>query len=333
MLYHAFSWNNTTLFQVGTYGVYLFFILSGFSMWYVYAPRALSTDMVKAFFVARFARIFPLYFLACILATAARCYAQGTQSVTSLEFLHKFLLNVTFLFGVDNTGKNSIVPGGWSIGIEWVFYILFPLLLLFARSGRVMAVLLAGGVILNYVCANAALAHTTLVDGWVDYTHFSVFFVYFIAGIVTAELYERTRTRFTGNAWPWLARLMPLAAIAFVFFYPSATVEDYLTGYHTIALLVASMLAVFFASLLTQPSRLEVRAYHFLGDISYGVYLLNFFVYNAFDIAFKHLYPTHGVLSLAAIFSVSTIILASAVYRFYESPLRTKLNSLFKSGL
>ncbi|MDE3038198.1 MAG: acyltransferase [Pseudomonadota bacterium] len=57
MFYHMLSWNGAALFQIGTFGVYFFYVLSGFSLWYVYAGRPLAPDMLKTFFIARVARI------------------------------------------------------------------------------------------------------------------------------------------------------------------------------------------------------------------------------------------------------------------------------------
>ncbi|MDE3061373.1 MAG: acyltransferase, partial [Pseudomonadota bacterium] len=127
MLYHILLWNGVALFQIGTFGVYLFYVLSGFSLWYVYAHRAVTFDLLKTFFTARVARIVPLYLAVCLLIVVLRFYTAGASNVFNADFISRFLLNITFLFGVALPQKSSIVPGGWSIGVEWVFYLSFPL--------------------------------------------------------------------------------------------------------------------------------------------------------------------------------------------------------------
>lgn len=115
MFYHLFAWNGTNVFQIGTFGVYLFYVLSGFSMWYVYAERPLTPRMLRAFFLARFARIFPLYFLACLISVTARLYAKGADGMNAA--LHKIPLVIWGEHGYQD------LCGQFSMNdfIEWTY--------------------------------------------------------------------------------------------------------------------------------------------------------------------------------------------------------------------
>ncbi|RYZ25751.1 MAG: acyltransferase, partial [Chitinophagaceae bacterium] len=101
-------------FEAGKYGVQLFFVISALTIFYsLYKSDANSTK----FFIRRFFRIAPLYFIAVI--------------VYSLLFGVKsegILLNLSFLHGFSPRYINSVVPGGWSIGVEMVFYCMIPFL-------------------------------------------------------------------------------------------------------------------------------------------------------------------------------------------------------------
>jgi peptidoglycan/LPS O-acetylase OafA/YrhL len=307
--------------------VYLFFILSGFSLWYVYGGQRPDAPMLRRFFLARFARIFPLYFLTCILAVLATWYATGLEAVLNLAFLNTLILNVTFLFGLIMPGATSAVPAGWSIGIEWVFYLFFPLALLFSRSLKTMVTLLVASLLLNQVYTFHVLDGKTLVEAWNNYTQFITFIVYFMAGITAAECYLRYAAAWRERTlWQALSRVMPVVCMAFIYMYPAATTEAYLIGWHYPLLVLAAMLAVLCASLLTPRSQMERALYEFLGNISYGTYLLHFFVYNTWALLLKLVYPQASLGLLLVGATLLTLLIAYALYHLYESPARRWIN-------
>src|SRR6185295_16501291 len=130
-------------------------------------------------------------------------------------FLGRFLLNITFLFGLIEPGKTSHLPGGWSIGIEWVFYLAFPLFVMFAQTLRTMFVLLFLALVINQLYVSALFGDgKTLGDEWVAYIQFPVFLVYFIAGIASAEMYLRLGALPKPN--PWLCRVVPLLCLVLI---------------------------------------------------------------------------------------------------------------------
>lgn len=95
------------------YGVQLFFVISAFTIFYSLGG---SDASVKNFFIRRFFRIAPLYFIAVL----AYSLLYENEDFTSI------VLNLTFLHGFSPTAINSVVPGGWSIGVEMVFYCMAP---------------------------------------------------------------------------------------------------------------------------------------------------------------------------------------------------------------
>ena len=114
---------------LGWYGVQLFFLASTVTLmmsWRFERIRNGSVD-VGAFFVRRFFRIAPAYYLASILYFFLQPPAGGfdpLKAAASYIFVngwHPVLMGVT-------RGGWSVVPGGWSIGIEFTFYAAFPVL-------------------------------------------------------------------------------------------------------------------------------------------------------------------------------------------------------------
>lgn len=96
-------------------GVPLFFLISAMSMSLAYS-KGVSPDRIWAYALRRFFRIAPLFYL----MLCAWLYI-GVQTETGT-----IIRNMTFLFGFVPSEQTSVVPAGWSIGVEVIFYLLFP---------------------------------------------------------------------------------------------------------------------------------------------------------------------------------------------------------------
>lgn len=108
----------------GYLGVAFFFILSGFILTHSYFGKVSNCQEIKRFAVARFARIYPVYILALLIALP----------LTSAPFDSPSLALAT-LGLVQSWGFPSSANGffwnapGWTLSVEFVFYLLFPIVL------------------------------------------------------------------------------------------------------------------------------------------------------------------------------------------------------------
>jgi peptidoglycan/LPS O-acetylase OafA/YrhL len=109
----------------GYNGVTLFFVLSGFVLAWNYSDR-LSSPRPRAlwsFFVARFARVYPLYLVALFIVIA-RPLEKG--QVDQTVWLHVFALQPWEPSVLQAFAYNR---PGWSIGVEFFLYACFPLVI------------------------------------------------------------------------------------------------------------------------------------------------------------------------------------------------------------
>jgi exopolysaccharide production protein ExoZ len=123
---------------LGNAGVYVFFVISGFVMvhisWESFGERGASVDFLRR----RIIRIVPFYWLATVAALASHkvwathgTHAGWTDLVCSLMF-------IPYFSGED--GWYPILPGGWTLNYEMVFYIVFALGLTLPRKLALPAV-------------------------------------------------------------------------------------------------------------------------------------------------------------------------------------------------
>jgi len=116
----------------GERGVQLFFVLSAFTLFLSYYYRLTKGETVnKDFFLRRFFRIAPLYYMGILYylwqdGFGPRFWLGDEPYVTSWNILSNFL----FVHGGYPSWITSVVPGGWSITVEMMFYVLVPILVI-----------------------------------------------------------------------------------------------------------------------------------------------------------------------------------------------------------
>ncbi|MBP3957673.1 acyltransferase [Gemmata sp. G18] len=139
----------------GGEGVQLFFVVSALTLFLSFdSRRGTQARPLTAFFLRRFFRIAPLFYLAAVfyLWYDARWPDAARPSAAAI------LATLGFVHVWHPDWANRVVPGGWSIGVEMEFYLLVPLL--YARIRRAetavtaaLVSLLAGGLLSTVVAA------------------------------------------------------------------------------------------------------------------------------------------------------------------------------------
>jgi peptidoglycan/LPS O-acetylase OafA/YrhL len=133
----------------GYEAVFVFFVLSGFLIATTSLERwhALARIDVKAFYIRRFARIVPCLLL-LVVGLCAFHAANFADYVIARDgqSLPRAIIAALGLHLNWYEGVTGYLPGGWdvlwSLSIEEVFYIVFPLLCLVIRRDRILVVLL-----------------------------------------------------------------------------------------------------------------------------------------------------------------------------------------------
>lgn len=115
-------------FPILAQGVSFFFILSGFILALNYTNFS-QPGSLQRYFVARVARIYPLYIFVLIFAVLIRYLSSPQSFVDPLKPLFAFIEEASLLQAWF-AGQWSFLPfnpPGWTISAEALFYVVFPL--------------------------------------------------------------------------------------------------------------------------------------------------------------------------------------------------------------
>ncbi|MEP7300803.1 MAG: acyltransferase [Caldimonas sp.] len=120
-----------TFVDFGGSGVTLFFVISGFSMCLTWDSHVRTGSPLRSFYVTRFFRIAPLLYFWLPLYLLRDFAFKGAAGVHSLA---EVAANVLFVFNVHEPFQDGIVWASWTIGVEMMFYAIFPLIARYAAT-------------------------------------------------------------------------------------------------------------------------------------------------------------------------------------------------------
>ena len=314
-----FPFNQTkNLFQSGNLAVSYFFVLSGFVLFVAHWDREVN---YITYLRRRAGRILPLYYVALAAVIALMLWQGDVPLNMKRQVAYSVLLIQSYMPGYALTLNGP----AWSISVEMLFYLLFPWLLwLMLRHLKVFAALW----VVLFVTAQALHMHYfeqrhSLPDAIVDplffgpYTHMSQF----MTGMIGGYIYNKMRQR---PQWPWY--VPPVVAV--ITFTLIACRPDNIS-YHVGLIAPVFMLLIIAIAKVKAPI-MNLPVLVFMGEISYGIYILQAPVYRGVDMFFKHYMPSAGEVSVFWSSMVVLIVLSAILYKVLEQPLRRVISGTTK---
>jgi peptidoglycan/LPS O-acetylase OafA/YrhL len=310
------------LIRLGFISVSFFFLLSGYILGVVYLGRE-GPVMRGAFYQARFARVYPLFFLTLVLDTPnlflARWTMYGLASAvlkTATTFagntmmLQAWILN---LRGIDNPN--------WSLSVETLFYLVFPFLgvALWKLRGPSLwvagAAIYLGGQALVLVVASRIGVYAAEFQ---PLLHLSTFAI----GILLAR-WQMLDRRESGDlrgrkGWaPWLVSALAVVCFSAVVYWspliPNSSLCDGL-----LAPIFCGAIWAFSHSDWLPARLLSVPWLVVLGEASFGLYLIHIPVIHLFE----HLGWQH-IPVLFPVYLAFAIGLSVVSFYYFEIPMRS----------
>lgn len=288
---------------LGHGSVGFFFMITAYLFW----SRAISQqgriDTFK-FYVSRLRRMVPMYMCSsALLIVTAMTLTHFRLRVSPLDLVRQILAWTLFTIpgAPDINALNQtylINTVFWSLVYEWKFYIVFPLLAVFARP-RVHW----------YLVASIALCIWLYSAPPVEW--------FFLSGCVAASVARTHMARVMAGSAVWA--IIAVACVA-------ATLKFQPTVYTGVGALLLFVPFVVIASGNSVFGLLTWRPARLLGLLSYSIYLLHNWVLYLLSRLANH-YTSVAAMSQQAYWLIGTVVvliviaIAALTYRFIEYPL------------
>jgi len=313
--------------ETGALGVPIFFMLSSYLITELLTREKAATGAlnVRAFYIRRILRIWPLYFFALLTGFAALHVLGGpTMSIAAL-------IAYVALVGNWFTVFNDFLPGGlsplWSIGVEEQFYVFWPPLMRIANRKTMFIASITLWAISQLAVLILCAAHASIRPViWANsFTHIQ----YFALGSLISLTLNGSRLHLTKT------RRIVMIGLGFALLFSAdfifnaqlhaqqSTIGRTYPGY----LVTGIGAALIFLGVLDVPFPPLLKSTAWLGKISYGLYVFHLpcvLLAIGFGNKALHLTTLHYLFSFLIGLPL-TIAAAALSYRFLESPfLRIK---------
>lgn len=271
-------------FDFGFMGVDLFFVLSGFLLSLPFARWALGAAGrvdLKRYFARRLLRVFPAYYFQFAVIFVVGAWFLTYQPMSGKDVLAHFIM----YFNVGSEPVRPMVGVWWTLPVEFSFYLVLPLLAVFMRPRWLWAFLplLVASVAYRWWASQHFEAGNVLMLA-ANHLPGSLpeFLLGMVAGLVTQGFKDRPIP-------PWVldvALLVCMLAVGAWFrLIVGPNGEVYWQG-HWSMIIAPTVLGILLATLVWavyNGSRLgrllfSNRVVHFLGSVSYSLYLWHFVV-------------------------------------------------------
>ena len=308
-------------------GVPFFFAVSGFSLAYGYTDRLFSENDIKTYFVRRFARIAPLFYL--ILAVQLLIFWFEHHITFSLIDI---LINIAFVFNFVPHMSDGIALASWSIGVEMAFYVLLPVMLLVNRSILTSLALL----VLSIIVANQF--YVSMKSDETKYLNFIwhnliTNLPYFMWGMLGYHTYVWLGSMLRQKhimALSW--SMLIVAFLSPIILHKEGPLFNYLLDKNmrwVWSCLLGAPLFLACVAMALHPTKIFSNAVtRYLGKVSFSLYLIHPIVLiklNQFG-CYRRLYDFFGdslVIAYLTSFAVSIALItaiSSLTFRFIETP-------------
>jgi peptidoglycan/LPS O-acetylase OafA/YrhL len=284
----------------GQQGVALFYLLSGYLIFYLYFDQDFTKQNLMQYTIARSARVLPLFYAAVLIAIVVLAIT-GCQ-IYSFSTLNEIMANLLLIHGT------SVL---WSIPVEIQFYALFVCLWWARSSGYSVWWVFAGLFAIQVVLAAFFVLQTDIPTSILPcWLHF--FIIGGIASLIRPNISIPNWVGFVTLcalpfALPEIRRMLGVTILP--------NYLDPITAGYPILMFLLVLWKIRTFRFLAHP------LLRYAGQISFGAYLIH---WPMIGVMLKLDITGIGAFSLVI---VTTLVLASISLYFYERPVQKILRS------
>lgn len=315
LIYHGLYWyTGKQYISAGRLAVFLFFSLSAYTMHKVYHQHfktALTLISLKSFYINRVARIIPLLALISFM----QLIYELLVNKSFIASIAQFILTATGAFSLSAPGSIASAVGAWSLGIEIFFYLIFPVLCIYANSLSLKRLIIVASLItiLQLISTILTFEVYSYTNYWSHYILPLTFSGYFAWGFVGARINFKSEK----------LGLLALTIIMFIIWMSS------LVPVHWYAILSwpgALFLPPIFGLLIAiisswEPANILSVFFRYIGDLSYSLYLVHPLIYFTLTRLFwLEKEPTPFIFM--TLFITLSYLASYIIYSMFEVPAR-----------
>lgn len=279
-LVHSENWLGKKLYMATSFGwagVDLFFVLSGFLIGNILIREKNRSRYFSTFYIRRFVRIVPNYYLLLVIYAFVLSTSVGTDSSfigenDSVPFWSYFLMVHNLFMGyLENMGYAALSIT-WSIGIEEQFYLIMPLVIYFTKRSLLPAFFVS----LVLIAPVLRMTYQTWVPTYVFLTSRMDSLAF---GMLIAWVYIQPNFReIVQKRIAWVVMLFALVTLICVFLF---------LRYGDLGVIKHSLLGILFSLMLLfalvynrggYAKFLRQSFLRWIGTISYSLYLFHYLI-------------------------------------------------------
>jgi peptidoglycan/LPS O-acetylase OafA/YrhL len=306
-----------------------FFALSGFLIVRIYYEQAeFGRRWLSKYFVNRFARIYPVYFLLLSIAVCLQHDFRPWTLITNYTLTHALF-----------HGNELIIQPSWSLTVEECFYFLAPAFMILARrhnfwvpfalaSSFLLAALVISKLGIAFLGTPSFVLTTTF------FGHFAEFFAGFYLALALMRLEKQESTYAPGNKYTMTGLagglLLVLAMVIVYRHVPTHFGAIILINNFLIPLPIALLYWGLIRENTVLSRLLSSNIAGLLGRSSYSFYLLHTLVINYIAVPLQ--FSRDGWRPLCVLVTLLVTWLASILlFVGYEEPLNILIRRVFRS--
>jgi len=309
---------------LGREAINVFMFASGFLIFYQASISRTyngfkSKQGIKKFYIRRFFRIAPLYYVVLIIVILP-AYLNEPRQVVDInpyyifDHISNFLVHATFIFGLIPEFEFSSTPlPDWSLSLEMQFYLIFPLLFILYRKAFFVSFMLSLLIMPAIYLVVKEFGASYSMPSFLPMR-----FNNFGSGILLAYFFLRQDTVFSEDRVKNL--FIVIATIAITLFINKTLVIP--------AVFLFSFWLIIIKDKKTAPLKqllnaaFSNRLSKFLAEISYSVYLIHLIIMIPF-FTYVMATPNTPITSWAAytvIVMIITFAISFLTYKYVELP-------------